>query len=375
MKIIGVLLILSAALSLIVIGIAIVGAVMLYQEVIEALGNIDATTAVIYIVEIVVTLAASVVQIILGVSFLRNMRRRARYMLEFLLVSTIISFLCEMMLTGLNTGLISYFIQLIVIIVAMVYIDPALSQERALQRKLRKMETRERAEEDTLGRDMSGKGYIELDFFNIFWIFVVACILGLIIETIYFFAVAGYYQDRAGMLYGPFSPIYGFGAVLMTVALNRFHDRSIVLIFFISAIIGGAFEFAVSWFLEFAFGITAWDYTGTFLSIDGRTNFAFMVAWGILGCFWIKLCLPYMLKLINLIPWNWRYTVTTVCAALMIVNGVLTLASFDCWYQRLAGKEPDNALEHFCAEHYDNDFMQNRFQTMSIDPNSSTRTD
>ena len=58
----------------------------------------------------------------------------------------------------------------------------------------------------------------------------------------------------------------------------------------------------------------------------------------------------------------------------MLVNGFMTLASLDCWYQREDGKQPQNALEQFCAEHYDNQFMQDHFQSMSINPDNSTRT-
>ena len=48
-------------------------------------------------------------------------------------------------------------------------------------------------------------------------------------------------------------------------------------------------------------------YTGTFLSLDGRTNGMFMAMWGMLGVLWIKALLPKMLDVVNLIPWKLRY--------------------------------------------------------------------
>ena len=140
-------------------------------------------------------------------------------------------------------------------------VDPSLRHERHLQRIARDLTDREAANVGMLGRDLEGKGYIELNFFNLFWVFVVCCVLGLIIETIYHMVIVepGVYQDRAGMLFGPFSPIYGFGAVLMTVALNRFYKANPVIIFVVSAVIGGLFEAATAWFMEVGFGAVAWD--------------------------------------------------------------------------------------------------------------------
>ena len=166
---------------------------------------------------------------------------------------------------------------------------------------------------------------------------MVCSILGLAIETVFHLAIYHAYQDRAGLLYGPFSPIYGFGGLFMTVALNRFHDKPIPVIFLISALIGGAFEFTVSWIMQSAFGIVAWDYSGTFLSIDGRTNFMFMCFWGILGVMWVKFLLPILLWMINKIPWKLRYALTVVCFVFMVVDVVLTVQTIDCWYLREAG--------------------------------------
>lgn len=373
LKVLAVVLIAVGVLSVPILALLVAGMPLVFGEVSKQYGTM---TIVLVIAELALMLVTSALYVLLGVNMLRNRRRYARQVIEVAIVLTIAQFLCEMMLVGLSAFDIWVLVRLAVAIALMVYIDPSLSQERELKRKLRDLETRERAEDGTLGRDETGKGYIELDFFNLFWIFVVASVLGLVVETVYHMVIVdpGVYQDRTGMLWGPFSPIYGVGAVLMTVALNRFHKANVIVIFLVSALIGGAFEYLVSWFLQFAFGIVAWNYTGTFLSIGGRTSGVFMAMWGVLGCFWIKLILPRLLKLVNLIPWQWRYGLTTVCAALMIFNAAMTLLALDCWYQREAGDPIQNATEQFMADHYGNDFMKNHFQSMSINPDNSTRT-
>lgn len=335
-------------------------------------------TVIIGAVALLISVVLAVLFVVLGVRLLKGSRKRVALAANVMIALETLNLVCVFMLVGLSHELIPPFVNMVILVALQAYSDPSLRQERALQRRLQEMEWRSEAEKGTLGRDLTGKGYIQLNFFNVFWVFVICCFLGDIIETIWHMVIVdpGVFQNRAGLLYGPFSPIYGFGAVLMTTALNRFHDRNPILIFLVSAVIGGAFEYFVSWFMQTAFGITAWDYTGTFLSINGRTNGMFMCIWGILGFVWVRFALPVMLKVVNKIPWNWRYGVTTVCTALMLANGVLTLASLDCWYQRQAGTmDHDNPsfIVQFCNENYDDEFMTNRFQSMTMDTSSVSR--
>ena len=342
-------------------------------------------TMTLVALQLVTMLVASVGYVAFGVLVLKDRRRHVAQIAYALLAVGVVNLVLEIMLNGFGENLIYDGARLVVLLVISATVDPTLISERQLQRKLRDMETEEAAEAGTLGRAKGDRGFIELDFFNLFWVFVVCCVLGLVIETVYHMVVVdpGVYQDRAGMLYGPFSPIYGFGAVLMTVALNRFYRANPIVIFLVSAVIGGLFEAAVSWFMQVGFGAVAWDYSGSTIFglfpdpiaalFQGRTSTLFMCMWGALGFVWIKVCLPWLLKLINLIPWQARYSFTALCAALMLVNGIMTLQSLECWYQRESGLAPSSPVEEFYAEHYDDAYMQHRFQSMTITPEDSAR--
>lgn len=315
--------------------------------------------------------------IIFGVLLLRNKRKHAARWAYTLMPLTIAEAMFSLALQGIGGNLIMPTIQLAILVTISIVADPALHEERRLRRTLKRMDERDNywdaVRTGMLGRDQSGKGYISLDFFNVFWLFLIGCVFGLVIETIYHYILFGEYEDRAGLLWGPFSPIYGFGAVILTACLNRLWRANPVAIFFSSAVIGGAFEWFVSWFMEVAFGITAWDYTGQWLSIGGRTSGKYMFFWGVLGLLWVKLILPWLLWLINKIPWQVRYSLTTLCFALMVVDCVMTLMALDCWFTRVSGELPDSPITQFFADHFGNDFMTDRFQTMSIDPTKSGR--
>lgn len=287
---------------------------------------------------VLLAITAIVLFVAMGVRFIKNNTLNGERFAITTIALILGAFLAMMMLYGLSLFHVVYVVELVFLAVVTVYMDPELAEERYLSKEARTMDPQKRAQfEKKVDGRKPLKGYITLNFFNLFWIFVVCSILGLAIETVFHLAIYHAYQDRAGLLYGPFSPIYGFGGLFMTVALNRFHDKPIPVIFLISALIGGAFEFTVSWIMQSAFGIVAWDYSGTFLSIDGRTNFMFMCFWGILGVMWVKFLLPILLWMINKIPWKLRYTLTVVCFVFMVVDVVLTVQTIDCWYLREAG--------------------------------------
>ncbi|MFV0451277.1 MAG: putative ABC transporter permease, partial [Propioniciclava sp.] len=286
---------------------------------------------------------------------------RARLVARAVMVALVVSISFSLFAFGLRWLLLIHLYQVAWLVHFQLATDPALNRSQQFHSPWQPTDGEKR------------RGYIPLNFFNLFWVYVVASVVGLLVEVLWHALTVGGYQDRAGLLWGPFSPIYGFGAVLMTIALNRFWNRSKLVIFVVAGAIGAAFEFMVSFLMETAFGIVAWDYSGTFLNIGGRTNVAFACAWGFLGLVWIKLLLPDVLRIVDAIPLRWRTVVTTVAAVLMLVDQIVTVVALDCWYQREAGQPPTGIVQQYCAEHFDDDFMQNRFQTMTMDPENAGR--
>lgn len=333
---------------------------------------------------IMLSAASAIILIVFGLDLIKDQRRNAARLSYVLIAFTVVELLVDVMLQGIGPFLLRPAVQLVILIALSATVDPTLRQERELQRRLQEMLDRDAAAEGMLGRDETGEGYIKLNYFNLFWVFFVCSVLGLILEEVWHMVVVdpGVYQDRAGMLFGPFSPIYGFGAVLMTMALSRFYKKNPLIIFLVSALIGGAFEVFVGWFMQTSFGVVSWSYSHIRLFgmpdpiavlTGGRTCTPFACMWGLGGLIWIKVLLPRLLKLINMIPWKRRHSATVILTAVMLIDGVMTLQSLDYWYQRVNGTVRNIPVAQFYDKHFDNEYMENRFQSMTMSPKDATR--
>ncbi len=348
------------------------------------LGDNTLVAVGLIIAGIMLSAASAIILIVFGLDLIKDQRRNAARLSYVLIAFTVVELLVDVMLQGIGPFLLRPAVQLVILIALSATVDPTLRQERELQRRLQEMLDRDAAAEGMLGRDETGEGYIKLNYFNLFWVFFVCSVLGLILEEVWHMVVVdpGVYQDRAGMLFGPFSPIYGFGAVLMTMALNRFYKKNPLIIFLVSALIGGAFEVFVGWFMQTSFGVVSWSYSHIRLFgmpdpiavlTGGRTCTPFACMWGLGGLIWIKVLLPRLLKLINMIPWKRRYSATVILTAVMLIDGVMTLQSLDYWYQRVNGTVRNIPVAQFYDKHFDNEYMENRFQSMTMSPKDATR--
>lgn len=216
-------------------------------------------------------------------------------------------------------------------------------------------------------QETSDNRIMDLTPTKLFWLFVVGSFIGLVVEVIYHVAVYGEYESRAGLVWGPFSPIYGTGAVVLTVLLNRLGKAPIVSIFLVAMVSGSMVEYVTSWGLETFFGAVAWDYSGTFGSIHGRVNFMFGVMWGTLGVMWVKLFIPAFDRMTSWIDWESALPkmLTFIFVAFMVVNIVFTLQAFARESARASGLQPANAIDQFYDAQFPTEWMNERFH-MSI---------
>jgi uncharacterized membrane protein len=165
---------------------------------------------------------------------------------------------------------------------------------------------------------------VQNNIFNIIEIFFVASIIGWIYEMIFYKVTENILENR-GFLYGPYVPVYGFGAILIVLLLKRFKKNPLIL-FVGMALVTGVLELIVGEFMVAVWHKRWWDYTGLFLNIDGQVCLRSVLSFAIGGLGLIYLIEPYINKFNEKINNKNKKTVCIAIIAIMIIDLTLCLA-------------------------------------------------
>ena len=208
-----------------------------------------------------------------------------------------------------------------------------------------------------------------LAFNSLLIVFLVGSIFGCYYEVILNFITRliengeFFWETRSGVLYGPFSTIYGIGAILMTIALVG-RNLKWCQVFIIGAIVDAAFEYIFSYLQEFFTGTTSWDYSNHFLNFDGRTSVQVMITWGVICLFYVYIAYPLIDRLITLFSNKTGKLILRIVAVLLCIDLILSFSAVYRQYLRRQNIPPLTFYGRFIDEAYTDERLKKAFPNM-----------
>ena len=126
-----------------------------------------------------------------------------------------------------------------------------------------------------------------------------------------------------GFLIGPYCPIYGWGALAITILLKRYMEDPLVL-FVMSTLICSIIEYLTSYFMEKKYHARWWDYSNKKFNINGRICLETLIPFGILGVAIMYGTNPILFKLYNQIPQLAINILTAILFIGFIVDNIIS---------------------------------------------------
>lgn len=213
---------------------------------------------------------------------------------------------------------------------------------------------------------------------EILWYFILFSIVGLILETVYCYQTTGVLESRKGLIYGPFCPIYGVGAVCLIVLLNKYKDNPIKL-FLYGILLGSILEYFLSFALEAIYGTRFWEYSYLRFNLNGRISLVYSLFWGILAIFLIRWLKPLVDKIIDKLTNRLTLTVEIVVVSFLVFDLFATIYSISIYKTKAIDKyynlppKPYGKIETFIKNKiFPDSYMQRSFPNLRfIDSNGN----
>ena len=200
------------------------------------------------------------------------------------------------------------------------------------------------------------------EFFKIFIIFMIGSMIGYVVEMIVALVQNGHFVSRQGLLYGPFTPVYGIGILVYYVFFTFVKTRDKKWVFLFSMVIGGITEYLCSYVQEKVFGTVSWDYSQWLFNINGRTTLVHCTYWGFAGLLNVSFIEPLIPKIEEFIKSHKVKIMATSVAVFMIFNVTISSMAAIRQKERVENIPAQGNVDVFLDNMYPDEFMDTIFE-------------
>ena len=150
-----------------------------------------------------------------------------------------------------------------------------------------------------------------------------------------------------GFLTGPWLPIYGSGAVLITIAVKGAAplESSIGTTFVLSLLLCGLLEYLTSYFLEKRFHARWWDYSQKPMNLHGRVWIGNLILFGLGGVLIVNLINPLLERISRHLSLPAQEVLALSLSAIFIADYVMSHFVLKLVKTEVEGSKADNTEE------------------------------
>ena len=163
--------------------------------------------------------------------------------------------------------------------------------------------------------------------------FFTYCVIGWIYEVTISYYTFHRFINR-GFLHGPYIPIYGFGALIFLITLQKLFERKIYIkrvpitplaIFSLTFIISSVIEYSASYILEKVFNLVLWDYFSYEYNLNGRICLTTSTYFGIGGLIVFYIVQPILNRVRKSLNDRVTISIGMGLIAIMLIDLIITL--------------------------------------------------
>ena len=140
---------------------------------------------------------------------------------------------------------------------------------------------------------------------------------------------------NAGFLYGPFVPIYGFGAVAVIGFHSFLHDSNVLLQALVYGLVISGTEYLTGTILERLFGFALWNYHDNRLNLKGRICLKYSLIWTGIALLLVVFIHPSVARTLSFFDERHRVWAASLGAAYFLVDATASVIAITSFKKRV----------------------------------------